>query len=212
MALFIGARDSLGQINWIPTNDKFAPKNLNLPDEPKKKTKYIKKTSNEIDAIFGYIDGDDSKVETKEEEVSKEEYEQYLKKKEEIKTLNKTYEVVELLNFGWINCDRFYNNPEEKISIDLVVTNSEIKSARIYAVFSDINSMMQVNYYGDQKESVQFSGIPKNKEVTIIAISALGSNPMIFEKKISTGSNNNIEIAFEETTLNELKSALNKLN
>lgn len=213
MTLFFGERDSLGQMNWIPTNNKFAPKSLSLPDEPKKKIKYIKKTSNEIDAIFGYIDGEDSKVETKEEEeVSKEEYEQYLKQKEEIETQNKTYETVQLLNFGWINCDRFLNDPGEKKSIELIVKSPEIKSARLYVVFTDINSIMQENYYEAQKESVQFTNIPLNKEVTIFAISALGSTPMIYKKKITAGSINKLEIAFEETPLNELKSALHELN
>lgn len=212
MALFLGERDSLDQVNWIQTNDKFVSKNLSTPEEPEKKTKYIKKTSNELDAIFGYIDGEDSIVETNEEEVSKEEYEQYLKKKEEIETCIKTYEATKVLNFGWINCDRFYNDPREQFPIQLTVNNPDIRSARFYLVFNNINSMMQSSYFNIQKEAVRFENIPENEEVTILAISASGDKPMLYKKKITTGRVNKLEVAFEETTINELKSALNELN
>ena len=70
---------------------------------------------------------------------------------------------------------------------------------------------MQSNYYSNQKEAIAFKNIPKNKEVTILAVSVSGSIPLIFKKKITTGSTNKIEVTFAETTLSDLESALIEL-
>ncbi|MEQ8706565.1 MAG: hypothetical protein RIC19_21720 [Phaeodactylibacter sp.] len=96
MGLFLGERDSLGQINWIPTEDSFDPKSIVDAQEPEKpvKKKYVKKTYDGIEAILGYISEDttDIKPIKEEEEVTKEEYEEYLKKKAEYEEEQKQIE------------------------------------------------------------------------------------------------------------------------
>ena len=102
MGLFLGERDSLGQMNWVQANQSFNEKKLDKPVKPKKKPK--KKTTDNIDAIFDYVDNYESTL-------TEEELKEYRQKLEEYELAKQTYQAVELSNFGWINCD--------KVAIDL---------------------------------------------------------------------------------------------
>jgi hypothetical protein len=222
MGLFLGERDSLGQINWIPTEDNFDPKNIEDAQEPERpiKKKYIKKTYSQMDALFGYIEGDTADPEPiKEEEVTKEEYEEYLKKKaayeeqqKQIESQRKTYEAVELMNFGWVNCDRFWNDPSPKTDIQLLVNNDSLTGARIYAVFKDINSIMTENYWRTRTDTAAFRNIPIGKELTIIALSAKDETPYIFETTINTETDQQVQIEFMATTQADIKDKMKRIN
>ena len=222
MGLFFGERDSLGQINWIPTEDIFEPKSIVDAQEPEKpvKKKYVKKTYDGIEAILGYISEDTTDIKPiKEEEVTKEEYEEYLKKKAEyeeeqkqIEYQRKTYEAVELMNFGWVNCDRFWNDPSPKTDIQLLINNDSLTGARIYAVFKDINSIMTENYWKNRRDTATFRNILVGKELTIIALSAKDETPYVFETTINTETDKQVQINFMATTIAEIKEKMKRMN
>lgn len=222
MGLFFGERDSLGQINWIPTEDSFEPKSIVDAQEPEKpvKKKYVKKTYDGIEAILGYISEDTTDIKPiKEEEVTKEEYEEYLKKKAEyeeeqkqIEYQRKTYEAVELMNFGWVNCDRFWNDPSPKTDIQLLINNDSLTGARIYAVFKDINSIMTENYWKNRRDTATFRNILVGKELTIIALSAKDETPYVFETTINTETDKQVQINFMATTIAEIKEKMKRMN
>jgi hypothetical protein len=224
MELFLGERDSLGQINWIPTEDSFNPKNIDdaeEPEKPVKKTYVETKTYSEMDLLLGYIESDTTvaRKSVKPEEVSEEEYQEYLKKKAEyeeqqkqIEYQRKTYETVELMNFGWINCDRFWNDPNPKTDIKLPVNNDSLSGARFYAVFKDINSIMTENYWKSRTDTAAFRNIPIGKELTIIAISAKDKTPYIFETTIKTETDKQVQIEFATTTQADIKEKMKRMN
>lgn len=225
MGLFVGERDSLGRINWIPTEDSFNSKKIKDAEEPEKpvKKKYVKetKTYSEMDLLLGYIESDSAVApkSVKREEVSEEEYQEYLKKKAEYEELQKqieyqrkTYEAVELMNFGWINCDRFLNDPNPKTDIKLLVNNDSLTGARIYAVFKDINSIMTENYWKSRTDTAAFRNIPIGKELTIIALSAKDEIPYIFETTIKTQTDKQVQIEFMATTQADIKEKMKRIN
>lgn len=221
MGLFLGERDSLGQINWISTNEKFEPKNITNAEKPEKPIKNEEVVIEFRDIEFsGYlVDSVTAPKKVNKEDVSEKEYQEYLKKLQKYKELKKeieyqrqTYQAVELMNFGWINCDRFYNDPSPKTDIQLIVNNDSLQGARFFAVFKDIRSVMSEYYYKGRKETVSFRNIPEEKELTIIALSVKDKTPYIFEKIINTNTDKKVQIEFIATTQENIKEKMKRMN
>ena len=189
----------------------------------------------ELAAIIDYVN--DSKPsapkQLKKEEVSEEEYERYqksvrvyeeeqkkyLREKElyeasqkQIAYQRKTYEAVEVMNFGWINCDRFYDSKEPLTDIKLLVENDSITGARFYAIFTDSRSMLTSQYWNWQKGTSAFNGIPEGLEIEVLALSAKDGIPYVFEKTINTSKDKTIQVSFTATTQKEIKRILKRLN
>lgn len=123
-----------------------------------------------------------------------------------------TYKAVEVLNFGWINCDRFYNDPNPKIDIQILVNNDSLTGARIFAIFKDINSIMTEQYWKGRNYSPKFRNVPIGKELQVIALSAKDGKPYIFETIINTETDKEIQVDFTATTQKDIKEKLEKLN
>jgi len=206
MDLFLGVRDSLGQMNWIQAKQSFKSKNLEAPEKPKPKTTTKKESYSEIDLILGYIDNKEVKP------LSKEEIEKHEKQKREYETASKTYKSIELLNFGWINCDRFMNDPNPKIDIQFLVNNDSLSGARIYAVFSDIKSTMTTHYWRGMLDTASFNNVPVGKKLRIIALSAKNDTPYFFETTINTETDKQVQIEFTVTTQEEIKEKMKQMN
>lgn len=225
MGLFLGERDSLGQINWIATKDNFQTKNIIEPQEPKKPAENSQTESiiqaTGIDDILAYSESDSLTAPevVQKDKVSEKEYQEYLKKKEEyekakkqIEYERKTYEKVKLLNFGWINVDRFYEDTNPKIDIQLLVKNDSIRGARIFTIFEDINSIMTEQYWKGRKDTIVFKEVPIGMKLSIVALSVNENIPLIFKKNITSEKNELIEINFETTTQDEIKEFFENLN
>ena len=71
---------------------------------------------------------------------------------------------------GWINCDRFYNVPEP-MKHDVVVLDSDTTEKRVYLVFNDIKSM--VNVPRSRVGEFRQPGIPRNEKATLLAYSVV---------------------------------------
>lgn len=223
MALFLGERDSLDQINWIPTDQKFIEKKQEQIESPEigllEKTKRYNIAAVRI--TEGEIYEDTAIIEPKEvkrEEVTEEEYKDYLNKKaqykkklKEIETQRQTYEAIEILNFGWINCDRFYEYQTPLTNIDLLFNQDSISSARFYAVFEDINSILITNYWDDKETTTQFINIPTNMQIKIICLALQDSIPFWYETDILTKESNIIKVNLVKTTQVEIRENLKNL-
>jgi hypothetical protein len=223
MFLFLGEKDSLGQINWKTTENRFKPKNIE-GDETTISEDSIKEDTTYGGSGYGIRKLVESDIlvapkPVNPETVSKEEYQNYLRKKKDYevqqkqrKYQRKTYQAIELMNFGWINCDRFWKNSNPKIDIQLLVNNDSLSGARFYAVFKDINSIMTASYWKSRTDTVAFRNIPKGQELTIIALSANEETPYIFERTINTETDKQVQIEFIATTQDEIKEKLKRMN
>lgn len=67
---------------------------------------------------------------------------------------------------GWINCDRFYKNPAEKIEFVVVVPGD--LDADVTVVFEDINSVMPYTFR--EGDNYVFKGIPVGMKIKVIAL------------------------------------------
>lgn len=147
----------------------------------------------------------------REAEIQKE-LERIRKEQENIQLQNETYKAIQLMNFGWINCDRFLNDQNPSTDIEILVNNDSLLGARIYAVFNDIKSIATEYYYKDSKESPAFRNIPSDRSLTIIALSAQNGTPYIFESTINTKTEQQVQVNFVASTQEEIKDKLKRLN
>lgn len=204
MSLFLGERDSVGEINWIQAEEKFRRKNLQRPVDPRKRIQ--KKTYNQIDLILAYADS------AKSEPLTEEEIKEYERKNRQYEVASQTYRAIELLDFGWINCDRFLNVPGPKVDVQLLIKNDTLNGARIFAVFDDIKSLLTQHYWKGGSDTIVFQKIPVGREMRIIALSAKNETPFIFETQITVNNENQVEVNLLPATQEEVKKKILEMN
>ncbi len=74
--------------------------------------------------------------------------------------------------FGWINCDRFYEDTTEKVEMYVQMRNPFPKEYQtyMYVIFPEINSVLPV--YSNDGENYTLSGLPSGRDIQIICLSA----------------------------------------
>ncbi|HRO74988.1 MAG TPA: hypothetical protein PLP27_02435 [Crocinitomicaceae bacterium] len=194
MYLFYGKRDSLGQMNWGKVDQKFENKpeqvvtNAPVESKPPRLTLEV----NDVDAVFDYVDEGNEKPLSKADKKKIENQ----KKAEE-----KVYQAIELQQFGWINCDRFYNVPNKT---NLYYTfNDSIGIANVYLVFKDINSIMNNCYYSSF-EKKSFNDIPIDAKTQLIAVAVKNGKTYTYKSDLTIKANEKIQINLKETTAEDV--------
>ncbi|MGY6647817.1 hypothetical protein [Wenyingzhuangia sp. IMCC45574] len=220
MFLFLGERDSLNQMNWIPVKEKFLVKRIPVPKKPIR-------AKEEIAAEIATIDYNESgsikeQIVRKPKKVRKEdvtdiEYQVYLKalnnyyrKLKERKEKLKTYNAIKILNFGWINVDRFYRPETPKRTLFFKIEN-EIAEAKLYVVFKNLNSIVSKTYFKHTKKNIEFTSIPLNEEITIVAIALENEQPLYVEKGVDFSTDSIVELELKPITEVELKERILRL-
>jgi hypothetical protein len=102
---------------------------------------------------------------------------------------------------GWINCDRFTDTPP-----DLLV-NMQVKEegdAKIYMVFSDINSCLPISRY---KGNYISSKVPKGKQVRIVAVKVQDGKPQLAISKINTSRRDPVTLQYKTCSLDDIKNS-----
>ncbi len=96
--------------------------------------------------------------------------------------LMKNFYTFALRNFGWINCDRFYQNKNliEKYQIEMPTQNDIYVSTLL---FPKINNLLQGFNY--QKMTL-FNNIPNNEEVILIAFKTTNNKVLTCIQKLTT--------------------------
>ena len=127
-----------------------------------------------------------------------------------IKKIDKSelnYYVLTATKFGWINCDKFWNTPDEKI--DFFIYTQVPNTEDITIVFEDVNSIMRGRL---QNNKVFFNNIPINRQIKVIGISFEGDMPTMSVARTTTGRDGFELTGFNDFTLDQLKAELNTLN
>lgn len=114
--------------------------------------------------------------------------------------------VADVTRLGWINCDKFYADPTEKVQ--LVVNESE--DATIYAVCKDISSMLPL--YRNGQNTYAASGLPKGKKVSIVSIKLKNGVPQFALHDTNAGETGTLSMNYRSMTIKDLREELKKLN
>jgi len=101
--------------------------------------------------------------------------EEKIKKEAEIKqiTNNKMDSKLKVYDLGYINCDKFYDEP----MTPFFVSADQKTIAEYYLVFKDVRGVMKGNR---QNERVNFGSVPKNKQATLVAVSYIDKQAYFF--------------------------------
>jgi hypothetical protein len=113
--------------------------------------------------------------------------------------------VASVSQLGWINCDRFYNDPAEKMQ---VVINEE-EEVTLYAICSDIKAMLPL--YPNERGQYVAQGLPKGKKVTIVGIKLQDGMAQFSQKDIRVGEPAP-NLVYQPMPLKDLKIELRKLS
>lgn len=198
MTLFYGQRDSLGQINWQQAEQKF--ENRPAPADNKRVTEDSAKSINEIDAIFDYVDRGSKRPLTKEEKKAMAE------ERENAALADKLYKAINLEQFGWINCDRFYDIPD-KTTLQYVFNDKDsVASANIYLVFKDSNSLMHNLYFSDgSKMPLEFQNVPVGVHTRLIVFSIRNGKVYAYKSDLTIKANEKIQLNLKETNEKQIE-------
>lgn len=123
-----------------------------------------------------------------------------------------------LPNFGWINCDYFYNNPNPKTTITAspvyAGTAPSIKDQRAYLVFDDIKSVAGLPFVmAINKHQSYLNSMPVGLKGKVVILST-GVNDVIYfghlNFTVSTDLHLNVPVA--AATASEIDAVLSSLN
>lgn len=203
MALFYGQRDSLDQMNWQQAGQKFESR----PKVKQQiKTRQDSDTSiGDLDAILDYIESESKRPLTAEEK------RQIDEQKKNAALADKVYKAVEIKQFGWINCDRFYDEPN-KTDVRYVFNGKDsVTSANVYLIFQNINSVMQSQYFSfaENKFNSSFQNLPVGSKVKLIAVSLKNDKTYSFRTDLQIVPNKTILIKLEESSEQQLEKLFN---
>lgn len=117
------------------------------------------------------------------------------------------YYVFTATKFGWINCDRFYNNPAPKVDFYVDVPNA--KNTKLMLAFESVSSVMQGVQVGNR---YVFKNLPEGEKVKVIGVSYRDKEPVLAVEHTAI-SNQSLNLnSFQAFSLNELTEELNSLN
>jgi hypothetical protein len=187
MFLFYGKKDSLGIMNWKETKTKFTTSKLD--------NEIVKDTLSKYPV-------EEEVGETK--PLTKEERKINRAVIKNSKLSNRIYNSVQLNNFGWINCDKFYPLGN-KTTIEYEFTeNKNLICSNVYLVFNDINSVAHnVYYFEDKNYKQEFDNVPIGLHVELIAVSVINNKIFVYKSEFITGKSSKEIINFKETNEKE---------
>jgi len=113
-----------------------------------------------------------------------------------------------ITSLGWINCDRFQNNPAEE-KMQLAVDDLDETEERIFVIFNETKSLLRTYKRGEQYLT---NAIPKGESVTIIGLKFQDRKPMLAQLNTVSDPEMAYELDFKACTAKEMKAQLNTLN
>lgn len=139
------------------------------------------------------------------------------KDKETVQNLAQNSFVVAQL--GWINCDRFYDDPNAKeADILLSITNQQehgfvITNLIIHDQRMALNGKLSKDSsYTFTGETAPYTKLPIGKSATVFALSYKNGKPYIGKKEFTISEKENLEIDLVESSVEEINETLKTLN
>jgi hypothetical protein len=134
--------------------------------------------------------------------------EEYMEKEKAQNFAKNAFAVTDL---GWINCDRFYNEPGERVNVMASVSNKDLEGkAKAYLVFESMNAVIE----GQMSANGQFTfvNIPTGMKAKIVALGYnTGDGAYLSQVNVTTKAGNVASLSLNKISENDLKSAMASL-
>ena len=113
----------------------------------------------------------------------------------------------EVTKLGWINCDRFIKISDK---VDLEIELKSFSQPIGYLVFSDINSVMEIQF--DEKGIATPKSLPKGFTAHLIVIDKIKDKMMWAMQNIEIGTESKLSLETKQITHEALKTKLKQLD
>lgn len=194
MDIFYGQKDSLGNVNWIRSEQTLKKKQAKAVESKKDELKSDK--YDDINDILNYVDGEDKPKLSQET-------------KKQLLIEEKVYEAINLTNLGWINVDRFLKI-ENKTNLKFEFNPKDsIAGAIIYLIFSDINSLITFNY-NKNNQSNAVENLPLGSEIEIVAVAVRNGKIYTHNSSEIIKENQSLKLNMSESKLEDFKKMIEK--
>lgn len=117
------------------------------------------------------------------------------------------YYIFNSKQMGWINCDKFLNDPNPKVNI--VVSVADPVDDMLKFVFKDYKSFIAGRF---ENGAYYFDNIPKDKEITLMVLRYRKGKALVGFKEFISDNMTIDNIELREVTIDELNKELEKLN
>lgn len=114
--------------------------------------------------------------------------------------------VADVTRLGWINCDKFYKDPAEKVQLAV----KEPEAANMYVICKDIGSILSL--YDNGQGIYTANGLPKGKKVSVISIKLKDGVPQFASRDVKAGETGELNLEYRSMSLRDLREELKKLN
>ena len=108
---------------------------------------------------------------------------------------------------GWINCDRFYNVPQED-RLPLVVRDADQADEKVYVIFQEMNSL--IGMY-KRPEGYRADGLPRGARVKLLGIKVEDGRAQMAVTEARVGREDPFQLDYRPCTLTELSLELERL-
>lgn len=98
------------------------------------------------------------------------------------------YDALYVNRLGWINCDRFLNEPQKADLIVRTRSKEEARRLHVFLVFKEINSLMPVNAGRPDAQSFRFNYLPQGYKARLVAFREEGNQMLAFASDIRIGA------------------------
>jgi hypothetical protein len=125
----------------------------------------------------------------------------------DLTTVELNYFIFSSAKLGWLNVDRFVDDPAQKVNMTLTLDNPQDLMVKL--IYKDYKSVIPADFNNNIYE---FYGIPENKKFTLMVIRNEPGKISMSITEHTTKSGPITGVTFKDYTMEELKKELKKLD
>jgi hypothetical protein len=118
--------------------------------------------------------------------------------------IQKYYSTSAITTLGWINCDRFNNNPQQQdVPVELPYTFTK-GSMQYFIIYKSFNGLMsgKLNF---EKPQTAIEKLPVGEPVTLIAFTKKDGEIWQCKKQFTIEKNTAVKLSFEKVEAEDIK-------
>jgi hypothetical protein len=192
MQLFAGREDKNGLVNWSPVSGDGAVGTIDRVSNGFKINNIVAE-----EAVY-------------EDEGEEGEREMFRPTIQQLQADSLDRITMESGSLNWINCDRFYDSPAEKVDL-FVRTNTTDENMRTRLIFKDISCVMP-GYASNSNVEFRFQGIPKGSKAFLLSFYRVGQQVAYAMREITIGENKTEKLDLKFISIDRFKREMQALN
>lgn len=119
--------------------------------------------------------------------------------------IQKYYGPTNITSLGWINCDRFYNTPENlELQMELPITFAK-PAIHYFVIYKTFNGLMSGTVKADSALRYHIPALPKGAPITLVAFTKANGKIYQFSKEMKMENKTVLQPEFQEISAAELQ-------